>query len=161
MLMLEEKRLQNEEEQPDARSEQDSYVSYSVKIVDSLETVKKKYNEENNSKVQIRQLKAVWKAAGKNYDPSSKIEINTWCFARVYMYLDMVKGSKSYKNVEKETFTNSYDGLDLTESFVPTQECFELAAASVEKYNLNFDFKNVDNLYLIEGRNNGYTMLGI
>lgn len=152
-----EKETQDNEKQLSPENMEDLYISYSVKVVDSLEAIKKEYNEQNNSRVHLSKLKAVFKAAGKNYDPAEGIEINTWCLARVNMYLDMVKGTKSYKSIENKALAvDSNNDLDLTLSFVPAEECFELAEENVKKYNLDFNFKDVDNLYLLEGKKNGY-----
>ena len=158
MLMLE-KETQDNENQSSQENAEDLYISYSVKVVESLEVIKKEYNEQNNSKVHLSKLKAVFKAAGENYNPTLDIEINTWCMARVNMYLDMAKGEKSYKKVEKQIFIDS-DDLDLTESFIPTRECFEAAEKNVEEHDLSFDFEDIDNLYLtIEKEENRYGII--
>lgn len=127
--------------------QEDVYISYSIKVLDALEAKQKSHNEENNSKVNLSKLKTVFKAAGKSYAPDQEVKINTWCMARVNMYLEMVKGEKSYKTVEKQIFVDS-DDLDLTESFIPTEECFAAAEKDVEENDLSFDFENIDNLYL-------------
>tara|TARA_R100000808_G_C2115567_1_gene128317 strand:- start:372 stop:845 length:474 start_codon:yes stop_codon:yes gene_type:complete len=140
------------------QNDEDLYIAYSIKIMTALEAKQKSHNEENNSKVNISKLKTVFKAAGKNYGSDLSIDINTWCMARVNMYLEMVKGAKSYKKVEKEIFANS-NSLDLTESFIPTKECFEAAEKDVEQHDLNLDFKDINNLYLIEKSQNRYAII--
>ena len=131
--------------------EKDMYISYSIKVIDALESKQKKHNEQNNSRVNLSKLKTVFKAAGRNYIPNEETEINTWCMARVNMYLEMLKGEKSYRKVERQIFANS-DDLDLTESFIPTTECFEAARQDVEEYDLNFDFEDINNLYITIGK---------
>lgn len=155
--MLEKDSNNNIDESSCGQSVEDLYVSYSVKVIEHLELIKKKHNEQNNSRINLSKLKSVFKAAGKNYDPSSNIDINIWCLARVNMYLEMTKGCKSYKNVDKQVFTLTGSEYDLTEGFLPTEQCFSSAEEYVKNNNLDLDFKDIDNLYLIDKNENGYS----
>ena len=146
------------QENNDRPSQEDVYVSYSIKVMVALEDKQKKHNERNNSKVNLSKLKTVFKAAGKKYIPNPEVDINAWCMARVNMYLEMVKGAKSYKKVEKQIFVDSRD-LDLTESFIPTEECFSTAEEDIKNHDLDFDFIDINNLYLIEKTQNRYGII--
>lgn len=157
--MLEKDTHCNQVETSSDQSVEDLYVSYSVKVVEHLELIQKKHNEQNNSKVNLSKLKTVFKAAGKKYDPSSNIDINVWCLARVNMYLEMTKGCKSYKNIDKQVFRFGNAEYDLTEGFLPTEQCFSSAEEYVKSNGLDLDFKDIDNLYLIEKSENGYSFL--
>ena len=64
------------------------------------------------------------------------------------MYLSMRSGKPQYK-IDREK-TTSVNFLDLTEYWIPNDECFAKAKEDADKFNLNYEFVNIRELYLTE-----------
>ena len=135
----------NQAPEPEENSEA-LFVEYSNKIVGVLQSKVKEYNKENkNKKTNIRILKKVFRNASREFpEECDNVTKTLWCMARVNAYLGLASGDL------KRNF-------DCSASIIPSEDDFVKAKTDVEKFNLNFDFDNIDDLYLDEYHNFGFT----
>lgn len=122
-------------------------VAFSLNLISSLEEKVKKHNLENLNKVSIKQLKEVYSRGSLNSEEGKSPGL--CAMARVNMFLRMTATMTS-KAVNRKFGRNSIKTfeLDLTEDWVPTTEDFEASAKEIEASNLNYDFKDINELYL-------------
>jgi hypothetical protein len=151
----------SEADKESANSDSSRYIDYSVKVVGLLTDKVKAHNELHPAtEVTLSQLKRVYREAGKNSNENSVLA--EWCLAKVNMFLRMKSGEAVHLNVakqEKKEMTGlEFDvdeaayqsSFDITSSWVPSDEDVAQAGKDIEKNNLDFNFDNVDNLYLDE-----------
>ena len=138
------------EKVPSAQEAQDEAVDFSVKVAEALATKAKEHNEQSSDKkINLSQLKKVYsRGAG---DCSHEIEGKTCgqvAMARVNMFLRMKldgpcvmesKGNASISNL-----------IDISENWFPSEEDFAKADEDIKSYGLNYDFNNINELYLEE-----------
>jgi len=132
-------------------------IDFSSSVMVALEAKAKSHNEDNHSKVTTLQLKKVYRrGAGA---PNEK---GLSAMARVNMFLRMKQEGKIIyqepKMVEtvemKELIFESKAKIqvntfvDITENWLPIEADFIQAKKDIEQYNLNYDFKSADELYL-------------
>ena len=135
-------------------------IDFSSNIVLALKDKIKSHNAESKSKINLLQLKRIYREACE----SNEEDKNLYALARINMFIRMKRDKKiSFANKQSEE-KKELTGLiletpgvcrvdkyiDLTESWLPLNEDFEQAKADVEKYNLNYKFKSIDDLYLDE-----------
>ena len=89
-----------------------------------------------------------------------------WALARVNLFLEM-KDDKSKINIQKtpvdsgaktstfeidvvfsQEILDKKEEFDLTGSLIPSDKNFEQAASDIKEHGLNYDFQNIDELYL-------------
>jgi hypothetical protein len=153
---------ENIQEQSSANEKklEEQRISFSAKLVMYLEERKKSFNKGNKASIKIEQLKEIYKrgACLKNED------LNLNGLARVNMFLRMkeqkmmgVISAKISRKDQKlselvlETAQELQDKdrpIDISESWAPQEEDLEQAKADIENHELDFDFRNVDELYL-------------
>ena len=111
------------------------------------------------------ELRRVYLAAGANA-PTDRDSVNLWALARVNMFVRMksqqeVKiGSQQKQELENlkkitgleleinEKQQYIEEEIDATENWIPSDEDFNLAESYIQKYNLDFSFSNIDDLYI-------------
>ena len=71
--------------------------------------------------------------------------------------LEKIKSPQKMSSLifEKNVIRRVNTFLDVTESWLPTEEDFALAQEDIQNNDLNFDFKNVEELYFNEGEKGG------
>ena len=132
----------NQTPEPEENSEA-LFVEYSNKIVGALQSKVKEYNKENkNKKTNIRTLKKVFRNAAKDYTKDNDITRTLWSMARINAYLGLASGDLQRS-------------FDITAALIPSENDTEKALEDVKKFDLDFDFNNVDDLYLDEYRHFG------
>ena len=137
-----------EEPQPQPQKSQDDAIKFSVNAMKALAEKRTEHNSNNSSnKVTLNQLRSVFcRGAGNCSD--AKDSINTcgeWALARVNMFLRQKSGQKIESS---EAIVEMENVFDISDSWLPSEEDFEQAKADIEKYELNYDFKSIDELYL-------------
>ena len=107
-------------------------IDISLKIVDYLKSKQKEYNSNNNKKVSFNNLKQVFCNSEASFKNQEEIQqLNIWSIASVSMYFRMVNGEFSFSS-----------------PMIPSQEDISSAEKDIEKYDLNFNFKSISNLYI-------------
>jgi len=147
--------------QPDSVSpeeEQRENINFSNKVIKALEDKIKLNN--TNSNFNIIQLKRVYTHGAK----AAEEDRGLFAMARVNMYMRMknekqiILGKK--KSAKKEKLTelvledssvNRIDKyIDATANWHPSEKDFEEAKVDIVKYELDYEFKDIDDLYLDE-----------
>tara|TARA_R100000005_G_C4974197_1_gene186121 strand:+ start:222 stop:671 length:450 start_codon:yes stop_codon:yes gene_type:complete len=107
-------------------------IDISLKIVDYLKSKQKEYNSNNNKKVSFNNLKQVFCNSEASFKNQEEIQqLNIWSIASVSMYFRMVNGEFNFSS-----------------PMIPSQEDISSAEKDIEKYDLNFNFKSISNLYI-------------
>jgi len=121
----------------------DLFVEYSTKIVDALRSKVKEYNKENKrKKTNIRILKNVFRNAAADHVPSDDLTRTLWSMARVNAYLGLASGDLKRR-------------FDTSSAPIPSENDIKKAKEDTKSFGLDFDFDNVDDLYLDEYRHFG------
>jgi hypothetical protein len=140
----------------------DQAVEFSKKIIATLENKVQDHNSNNIKKINLIQLKRIYRSVGKSFD--NKENLNELALAKVNMFIRTIS-----TGFIKENYTNGSDDIIqkkyitiIQASFKPQEQDFEKAQKDIEKFNLNdFKFNNVDELYLDDeedGVTIGYTI---
>lgn len=140
-----------EEGQPQPQKEQETAIKYSVNAMRVLGDKRKEHNLKSPSnKVTLNQLKDVFRrGAGNCSDAKESLETcSEWALARVNMFLRQKSGEKIESSLSVIEMEGSI--VDISDSWVPSDEDFEQAKADTLKYDLNYDFKDINELYLDE-----------
>jgi len=121
----------------------DKTVEFSKKILAALQDKVKSHNSENNKKVNLNQVKKVYRNT-----PSDK-NFNQLALARVNMFLRMVSGISNYIGANVN-FSKAINNKYIVEaSFNPSAEDINKANEDIGNFNLNdFEFTSIDELYL-------------
>ena len=98
----------------------DFYLDFSLKLMSVLKEKVHEYNSDNKKKTTINQLIETYSNAASSYVKNESIDINTYSMAKVNSFLN---GSKAEISVEK-------------------------AKEELKKSGLEFDFGNLNNLYI-------------
>ena len=127
-------------------------VNFSVKVIEALEKKMREHNSASSNKVSLKQLKKVYRrAAGNVFADVPEVNDNKgkWAMARVNMYLRILNGEP----LPRETHaTVNFDyiekDIDLIDAVIPTKEDFLKASEDIERFNLDYKFDNISDLYL-------------
>jgi len=140
-------------------SEDDLAIKFSSKLIFAFSEKRKAHNKNNSNKVSIKEIKEEYRIGAGDClgkDPNSE------GLARVNMFLRMKSESKSHfeKEVKEEKvmegliFEENPDEsiieYDISNDWRPNQDDFSVAKEDVEKFDLNFNLKNLDDLYIDE-----------
>jgi hypothetical protein len=91
-------------------------------------------------------LKSVYSGAGDCYQArEAGISCGVWAMACVNMFLRQKLGEKM---VVAEGVVKNYSLIDISETWTPSEQDFLAAVAEIEKHDLNYDFKSVDDIYI-------------
>ena len=140
-------------------------ISFSASLISCLEDKKKSFNKKNKSSIKIQQLKEVYLRGAS----SVKGDLNLNGLARVNMFLRMKEQNKTRTAPPNEPSTEPLTGaskevmelvledkasrendnvIDISDAWAPEKEDVHEAKRDVDKYNLNLNFKNINELYL-------------
>lgn len=147
-----------------------SAINFSAKVVEALKNKVKEHNKKHPSKkVTLSQLKKVYRRGAGAFSQSHRPGQNrgSWAMARVNMFLKMKRGGKvkdSYRKADQDlasvrteiTELQLEDSepitvdqfFDLTEDIEIDDESFAEAAIDIEFYKLDYDFQDINELYL-------------
>jgi len=127
----------------------DQAVEFSKKIITTLEAKVKDHNSNNVKKINLIQLKRIYRSVGKLFD--NKENLNELALAKVNMFIRTISNGfakENYNNSSENIAQKKYTTI-IQASFKPQDQDFEQAKNDIEKFNLNdFKFNNVDELYL-------------
>jgi hypothetical protein len=134
------------------RLQDDEAVDFSVKVIEALQKKMREHNATSSNKVSLKQLKKVYRRAAGNVFaevPETDGSKGMWAMARVNMYLRILNGEP----LPRETYSSiNFDfvdkDIDLIDAVVPTKEDFLRASEDIEKFDLNYEFNNINDLYL-------------
>jgi hypothetical protein len=138
------------EEEASPAEEQKAIIEFSKNILEALESKAEQHNEENpGKKVTFAQLKKVYvRGAGDCHDAEdSEYVCGEWAMARVNMFLSMKLGDKP-NIINKEVNIRSF--VDISDSWIPSENNFAKAKEDIEKYKLNYKYNHIEELYLAE-----------
>ena len=146
-----------------------SAITFSAKVVDALKNKVKEHNKKHpTKKVTLSQLKKVYRRGAGAFSQSHRPGMSRggWAMARVNMFLKMKRGGKvkdSYRKADQDVASIRCDDLnfedqeleasnsnifDLTDDMIPSEEDFAQAAIDIDLYKLDYDFQDVNELYL-------------
>jgi hypothetical protein len=142
-------------------------IQFSIRLAQALEGKIKDHNVScPGNKANLSQVVKVYEQGVETFDPKKvfeELDINRWAMARVNMYLRMKCGKISSGDLQgkpKKTepmsslsFESSVTKrintfIDATSNWYPSEEDIESAKKDAEKYDLNFSFGKVDEIYL-------------
>jgi hypothetical protein len=110
-----------ENQVPSKKSESsDFYVDFSLKLLSALKERVQEHNDKNEKKISLNQVIEKYYSAASKYTKDESIDINTHSMAKVNEFLEGKKGDFNIDKAEKD----------------------------IKKYGLDFDFENVNNLYI-------------
>ena len=127
---------------------QDEAISFSVKLVKYLNGKMKEHNSlAYKSKVSLSDLQRVYVNAGYNCAQAKSLgkSCGEWVLARVNMYLRQKLGGKMI-SIGTKAKTGSL--VDISETWVPTEEDYEKAAGEIKEQELDHDFESTAQLYV-------------
>ena len=150
---------------PSSKTGQDVAIKFSAKVVDALTSKAAEHNSnEENNKTSFEELLDSFRsgAAVATYKGEPITEL---ALARVNLLLrvksghfhDVINNTNNSENVKKTLsgliFEDENDSifnneLDMFASWSPQEADFEKAREDMEKFGLNNEFKNIDELYL-------------
>lgn len=132
---------------------QEQAIVFSNSILLALQQKVKHFNENYKPlMVTLPQLKSVYRngaaafASAVNWQGQfPEKTCGDWGLSRVNMFLRMKSGDGRRDSVESLNFSRF---VDISESWCPIQEDFDQTKRDKKEYNLNYNFTNVDELYL-------------
>ena len=106
---------------PGKKSESsDFYVDFSLKLLSALKERVREHNDKSEKKASLHQVIEKYCSAAYRYLKDESVDINTYSMASVNEFLEGGKGNFNLDKAEKD----------------------------IQKYGLDFDFENVNNLYI-------------
>ena len=106
---------------PSKKSElSDFYVDFSLKLLAALKEKIQKHNSSSSRKVNLNQVIEKYCLAAVDYLENDSIDINVYSMSKVNEFLEGKEGDFNVDSAQKD----------------------------VKKFDLEFDFKDIDNLYL-------------
>lgn len=134
------------------RLKDDEAVNFSVKVIEALEKKMREHNSASSNKVSLKQLKKVYRrAAGNVFADVPEVNDNKgkWAMARVNMYLRILNGEPLPRETHATVnFDYTEKDIDLIDAVIPTKEDFLKASEDIERFNLDYKFDNISDLYL-------------
>ncbi len=120
-------------------------IDYSSNVVVTLQNLMKAHNKECENRVSLKELKEVFRN-GANCAQAKEEELpcGILALARVNMFLRL----KSGEIMEASILGNT--SLDISDLWYPNKLDFTKAKELAKEHNLDYEFKDVDNLYLEE-----------
>jgi hypothetical protein len=127
-------------------------IKFSTKLIEALREEVRDHNKSNpKSKTSLAELKDVYRRGSGNTHPFENKTLGQCAYARVNMFLRMKGEGKAL--TESKMKKISLEDLDFTDGFIPSQEDFDWAQEKITKYDLDYDFKNINDLYIENYKN--------
>lgn len=126
---------------------EDKSLSSSKLILSVLNVIKDQHNQSYPQKVRINQLLEVFTSAEYNKNPDKSLLLN--CFARVFLFLDILNGALSFNNIHQKTIKRiNKQFIDISASWFPEDKHYQEAEAIIKKHGIDFSINSIDELYL-------------
>jgi hypothetical protein len=121
-------------------------IAFSAKVTGALQDKRQNHNRDQKEKVSLSQLKEVYRKSATQFDKSLRPNHNRgyWAMARVNMFMRLLNDG-SLRSSEALNLS-----LGVSSEWMPSSLDFFQAEADVKKYELNYNFENIDDLYLEE-----------
>lgn len=134
-----------------AGTKSDKAIEFSAKVVEALKTKVKEHNSKHSKKVSLSQLKKVYRRGAGAFSSSHRPgkTRGQWAMARVNMFLKMMAGKPvkdAYRKADSDVARASE--LDITDNWLPSDDDFLQAEADIKEFSLDYDFDDVEDLYL-------------
>jgi len=152
-----EKRKGSSKNKPGSAGTSGDAITFSTKVIEMLKNKVKDHNSKHSRKVNLTQLKKVYRRGAGAFSSSHRPGMTRggWAAARVNMFLRMMAGKSvkdSYRKADSDVARSS-TSIDISDSWELEDIDFTQAEADIKEYDLNYDFENVEELYLDEEDN--------
>jgi hypothetical protein len=152
-----EKRKGSSKNKPGSAGTSGDAITFSTKVIEMLKNKVKNHNAKHSRKVNLTQLKKVYRRGAGAFSSSHRPGMTRggWAAARVNMFLRMMAGKSvkdSYRKADSDVARSS-TSIDISDSWELEDIDFDQAEADIKEYDLNYDFENVEELYLDEEDN--------
>jgi hypothetical protein len=132
-------------------------ITFSTKVIEMLKNKVKNHNAKHSRKVNLTQLKKVYRRGAGAFSSSHRPGMTRggWSAARVNMFLRMMAGKSvkdSYKKADSDVARSS-ENIDISDSWELEDIDFAQAEIDIKEYDLNYNFEDVEELYLEEEDN--------
>jgi len=132
-------------------------ITFSAKIIEMLKNKVKNHNAKHSRKVNLTQLKKVYRRGAGAFSSSHRPGMTRggWAAARVNMFLRMMSGGKvkdAYRKADQDVSKSSLNVIDVSDYWEPEEADFIQASLDILEIG-DFDFDSVDELYLDEDSN--------
>ena len=148
----------NQKQVDDVQISEEQAIEFSSSVVAALDQKAQEHNDNSTSKVKVSQLKTVYRRGAETKEKDKGL----CAMARVNMFLRMRKDGKiTYQSpkVEVQSELNELvfeakakirvsTFVDITENWLPTDADFTQAAEDIKAFELNYNFKDINELYL-------------
>ena len=140
-----------------AGTKSDKAIEFSAKVVEMLKNKVKNHNAKHSRKVNLSQLKKVYRRGAGAFSSSHRPGMTRggWAAARVNMFLRMMAGKSvkdSYRKADSDVARSSAS-IDISDSWELEDIDFAQAEIDIKEYDLNYNFEDVEELYLDEEDN--------
>jgi len=152
-----EKRKGSSKNKPGSAGTSGDAITFSTKVIEMLKNKVKDHNSKHSRKVNLTQLKKVYRRGAGAFSSSHRPGMTRggWAAARVNMFLRMMAGKSvkdSYRKADSD-IARSSTSIDISDSWELEDVDFAQAEVDIKEYDLNYDFENVEELYLDEEDN--------
>jgi hypothetical protein len=129
-----------------------SAITFSRKVIEALSNKVKEHNSKSSRKVTLNQLKKVYRRGAGAFSSSHRPgkTRGQWALARVNMFLRMMSGKSvkdSYRKADSD-IARASNLIDISDYWEVEEVDFENAEADIKQFDLNYDFEDVEELYL-------------
>jgi hypothetical protein len=152
-----EKKKGSSKNEPGSAGTNGDSITFSTKVIEMLKNKVKDHNSKHSRKVNLTQLKKVYRRGAGAFSSSHRPGMTRggWSAARVNMFLRMMAGKSvkdSYRKADSDVARSSAS-IDISDSWELEDVDFAQAEIDIKEYDLNYDFENVEELYLDEENN--------
>jgi hypothetical protein len=152
-----EKKKGSSKNKPGSAGTSGDAITFSTKVIEMLKNKVKDHNSNHSRKVNLTQLKKVYRRGAGAFSSSHRPGMTRggWAAARVNMFLRMMAGKSvkdSYRKADSDVARSSAS-IDISDSWELEDIDFAQAEIDIKEYDLNYDFENVEELYLDEENN--------
>jgi hypothetical protein len=152
-----EKKKGSSKNKPGSAGTSGDAITFSTKVIEMLKNKVKDHNSNHSRKVNLTQLKKVYRRGAGAFSSSHRPGMTRggWAAARVNMFLRMMAGKSvkdSYRKADSDVARSSAS-VDISDSWELEDVDFAQAEIDIKEYDLNYDFENVEELYLDEENN--------
>lgn len=147
-----EKRKGSSKNKPGSAGEDGAAITFSNQVIQALQNKVKEHNGKYSKKVTLGQLKKVYRRGAGAFSSSHRPgkTRGQWAMARVNMFLRMMSG-KSVKDAYRKADSDIARAtalIDISDSWEIEDIDFNQADEDIKQFNLNYDFSDIEDLYL-------------
>ena len=152
-----EKKSGSSKNKPGSAGTSGDAITFSTKVIEMLKNKVKDHNSKHSRKVNLTQLKKVYRRGAGAFSSSHRPGMTRggWAAARVNMFLRMMAGKSvkdSYRKADSDVARGSAS-IDISDSWELEDIDFAQAEIDIKEYDLNYNFEDVEELYLDEEDN--------